>query len=142
MFGEWNGNLSDYGSIASIVSFIATVVLAIVTGSLRKKFQRMITFKDFKADKEGLLRELTAIRSLILSDDGDDDVNIAELSEAIRRLEDYYKYMNKSDKIALKKIKRLISVDIDNKNRKELTSNISTLMGFLKRRVDIDIQNI
>lgn len=49
-------NIVDLGSI------IVTIILAYTTNSIRKKFQRVFKFKDFKMDKKGLYNDLKSTR--------------------------------------------------------------------------------
>lgn len=136
--------MSDIGSWASIISLIATSFLALFTRSIRGKVQRAINFKNFKTDKKSLLRDLIATRELLVYDEIDEYElsNISDLSEILRRISDYKSYMKLNDTYALWNAKRIISKGINKKNKKSLLACISTLVGFLKTRIEIDINNL
>lgn len=136
--------LSEIGSWASIISLIITTVLAFFARSLRGKLQRAINFTNFKSDKSSLLKDLISTRDLLVLDETNEYEldNILELSEILRRLSDYKSYMKMTDKYALWKVRRIISKGDNKKNKKQLISCISTLVGFLKTRIEIDIKNL
>jgi hypothetical protein len=137
-----NITLSDLGSWASIISLLATGILAIFTRSIKGKVQRMYKFKNFKADKKSLMNDLISAREVLVIEESNELANISELSETLRRLSDYSLYMKFSDKVALWRANRIISKGINRKNQKKLLNCISTLVGFLKTRMEIDINNI
>jgi maltooligosyltrehalose synthase len=131
--------LSDISSWASIVSLIATFIIALTTGSIKKKVQKLMNFRNFKVDKKTLENELKSISTLLTSNaHGDDLQNISDLSQILRRLENYKLYMIRSDRAALKRCKSILKKGQINQNKHILINDINTLIGFLAARVELD----
>ncbi|MEC0282417.1 hypothetical protein [Terribacillus saccharophilus] len=136
-------SLSDIGSWASIVSLIATAVIAFTTSTIKTKVQRMVNFRNFKTDRETLENELRSIASLLTSDDhGYDKMNASDLTTVLRKMEYYKPYMNISDKYAFWRCKQALKKGLINGENHKLIYDIGILIGFLSARVEIELRNI
>lgn len=134
---------SDIGTWASIISLIATILIAINTGSIKKKVQRMMNFRHFKADKESLENELRSINEIISKEEyGDHMINISDLSLILRKLDDYKLYMTRGDKAAFKRCKKIARKGEELHQNRKLINDISTLIGFVSSRIDHDVKNL
>jgi hypothetical protein len=140
IYSLW-GHLSDISAWMSISSLVLTIVLLFNTKNLKDKVQASYKFTAFKKDKNGLANELESIRNLVKLNP-DSKQNLYDLSEPLRRLADYKEFMDKQDKDAFEELLSIVkSGSVVNVSAK-IIHNLGVLIGFLKRRMDIDLENI
>ncbi|PEF64801.1 hypothetical protein CON33_21095 [Bacillus anthracis] len=135
------GNLSEISSWMGIFSFLLTIVLLFTTKGIKEKVQASFKIKAFKQDKKGLSNELESIKNLIISNP-QDDRNLYDLASPLRTLGEYKEFMEKEDKKALKELLSIVkSGSINGKSGKAIY-NLGVLIGFLKKRIDMELNNI
>ncbi|MHA4046531.1 hypothetical protein [Bacillus cereus] len=135
------GNLSEISSWMGIFSFLLTIVLLFTTKGIKEKVQVSFKIKAFKQDKKGLSNELESIKNLIISNP-QDDRNLYDLASPLRTLGEYKEFMEKEDKKALKELLSIVkSGSINGKSGKAIY-NLGVLIGFLKKRIDMELNNI
>lgn len=132
------GQLSGISSWITIIGFGITIFLLITTAGIKNKVNRSFKLKAFKEDKVGLMNELDAIRILVKRHPNDVQ-NLFDLSEPLRRLDDFKIYMRKQDKKAYAELTTIIrSGKLDDESSKVI-HNLGILVGFLKVRIDFDL---
>ncbi|MFJ8244753.1 hypothetical protein [Peribacillus asahii] len=135
------GQLSSLSGWASIISFILTIYLLFTTAGIKDKVQRSYKFKAFKQDKTGIMNELHGIKNLIIHDPKDTK-NLYDLAEPLRRLNDYTIYMDRQDKKAFKELKSAVKSGSAHEKSDQVIYNLGVLIGFLKKRIDIDLDSM
>lgn len=140
-FYELGGHLSGISSWMGIVSFLLTIILLFTTKSIKEKVQASFKIKAFKQDKKALSNELESIKNLIISNPHDDR-NLYDLASPLRTLGEYKEFMEKEDKKALKELLSIVrSGSINGKSGKAIY-DLGVLIGFLKKRINMELNNI
>lgn len=135
------GQLSFLSGWAGIISFLLTIYLLFTTAGIKDKLQRSYKFKAFKQDKPGIMNELQGIKNLIIRDSTNIQ-NLYDLTEPLRRLNDYVIYMDKQDKQAFKELKSTVKSGSLTEKHTQVIHNLGVLVGFLKQRIDIDLDGM
>lgn len=135
------GQLSNISAWLTIASFALTIVVMFNTRNIKEKVQATSKFKSFKQDKTALINDLQSTKDLIM-DNPNDIRNIHDLSETLRRLGEYKEFMEKGDKNAFKFLLSVTRMESIHGKGNKIISNLGILIGFLKKRIDMEIENL
>lgn len=124
-------SLSDAGSIASIISLVATIILALFTRGIRSTVKRMSKFKNYKSDKKEILNSLKGLLDLLSEDNIYDLKYISDSIVVISKLYCYKEFVTWNNRLIIMRINWILKKGINDKNKALLNFLLSKLIGSL-----------
>ncbi|MGE5398083.1 MAG: hypothetical protein ACM3MK_11205 [Chitinophagales bacterium] len=118
-FGKSNW-VTGLGTIASIVGFLLSTYLILLTRNLRRKLLWLSEIRRFNSKREAMVTEFQGCRDLITKDRVLDEKLISQITELVNDYKNYTTLMSIVDKYQIFMIKRQLKIEIKNMNTQKL----------------------
>lgn len=136
MWENITNTLNDYGGWISLIGLLFSVILAFITGNIKKNIKFLLEHKELNQRRQTIQKSLTKnIQSIcqnIKEDKIFDIYIIAELEEIVGILEQHKKIFPLKLRIELLHIHHELRKNTENINQKQLCKWLSHIKGALK----------
>ncbi len=136
MLNTITDTLNLYGGWISLIGLLFSIILAFITGNIKKNIKIILEHKDLNKQRSKIISSLSKnIQSICqnIQEDKIFDISIvSELEEIIGILEQHKKILPFKQRIELAYIKFELGKKINNINQEHLCKSLSHLKGTLK----------